>query len=68
MKLSGECTVVTPMGLSLGTHTNHGSLHVCLGYKTGLFSKEKAREFLDMYLEEVRNFPGETFSTNFPLC
>jgi hypothetical protein len=47
------------MGLSLGTHTNHGSLHICLGYKTGLFSKEKAQEFLDMYLEEVRCLPGD---------
>jgi len=47
--------VVTPMGLSLGTHTNHGSLHICLGYKTGLFSRGKAQEFLDMYLEEVRS-------------
>lgn len=59
--------VITPMGLSLGTHTNLGSLHVCLGYKTGLFSKEKAREFLDTYLEEVRRLPGETFSPNSPL-
>jgi len=48
--------VITPMGLSLGTHTNHGSLHVCLGYKTGLFSREKAQEFLDIYVEEVRSY------------
>jgi len=48
--------VVTPMGLSLGTHTNHGSLHVCLGYKTGLFSREKAQQFLGIYLEEVRSY------------
>lgn len=50
--------VVNPMGLSLGMHTNHGSLHICLGYKTGLFSQEKAQEFLDMYLGEVRRIPG----------
>ncbi len=53
--------VVTPMGLSITIHTNHGNLHVCLGYKTGLFSKEKAQEFLDMYLEEVRSLPGLVF-------
>lgn len=50
--------VVTPLGQSITIHTNHGSLHVCLGYKTGLFSKEKAQLFLDMYLEEVRSLPG----------
>ena len=50
--------VVTPLGQSITIHTNHGSLHVCLGYKTGLFSKEKAQQFLDMYLEEVRSLPG----------
>jgi hypothetical protein len=49
---------VTAMGQSITIHSNHGSLHVCLGYKTGLFSKEKAQQFLDMYLEEVRNLPG----------
>ena len=53
--------VITPMGLSITIHTNHGSLHVCLGYKTGLFSKEKAQQFLDMYLEELRSLPGHVF-------
>jgi NRPS condensation-like uncharacterized protein len=51
--------VITPMGLSMGAHTNHGSLHICLGYKTGLFSKEKAQQFLDMLLEELRRLFGE---------
>jgi len=53
--------VVTPMGQSITIHSNHGSLHVCLGYKTGLFSKEKAQQFLDMYLEEVRSLPSHVF-------
>jgi hypothetical protein len=52
---------VTAMGQSITIHSNHGSLHVCLGYKTGLFSKEKAQQFLDMYLEEVRSLPGHVF-------
>jgi NRPS condensation-like uncharacterized protein len=51
--------VITPMGLGIGVHTNHGSLHICLGYKTGLFSNGKAQEFLDMFLEEVRYCPNE---------
>ncbi len=51
--------VLTTMGLSIGAHTNHGSLHVCLGYKIGLFSKEKAQEFLNMFLEDVGHLPDE---------
>ncbi len=49
--------LVTPMGLSLGTYTYSGRLQVCLGYRTGLFSREKAQSFLDSYLEEIRNYP-----------
>jgi NRPS condensation-like uncharacterized protein len=50
--------VVNPLGQTITVHTNHGSLHVCLGYKTGLFSKDKAQQFLDMYLDEVRSLPS----------
>jgi NRPS condensation-like uncharacterized protein len=50
--------VINPMGIGITIHTNHDRLHVCLGYKTGLFSKEKAQQFLDMYLEEVRSLPS----------
>ncbi|MBM3157046.1 MAG: DUF1298 domain-containing protein, partial [Chloroflexi bacterium] len=53
--------VINPMELGITVHTNHGSLHVCLGYKTGRFSKEKAQQFLDMYLEEVRSLSGHLF-------
>lgn len=49
--------LVTPMGLSVGTYTYNGRLHVCLGYRTGLFSREKAQSFLNLYLEEIRNYP-----------
>ena len=49
--------VVTPMGLSLGTTTFRGSLHVCLSYRTAMFSKQKAQEFLDLYLQEIRDYP-----------
>jgi hypothetical protein len=45
------------MGLSVGTYTYNGRLHVCLGYRTGLFSREKAQSFLNLYLEEIRNYP-----------
>jgi hypothetical protein len=53
--------VVAPMGQTITIHSNHGSLHVCLGYKTGLLSKEGAQRFLDMYLEEVRSLPSHVF-------
>lgn len=49
--------LVTPMGLSLGTYTYNGRLQACLGYRTGLFSREKAQSFLDLYLKEIRNYP-----------
>ena len=49
--------VATPMGLALGTYTYSGRLHVCLGYKTGRFSREKAESFLNSYLDEIRNYP-----------
>ena len=49
--------VATPMGLALGTYTYSGRLQVCLGYRTGRFSREKAESFLTAYLDEIRNYP-----------
>lgn len=49
--------VVTSMGLSLGTYTYKGRLQVSLSYKTSIFTEENAQRFLDLYLEELRNYP-----------
>jgi NRPS condensation-like uncharacterized protein len=42
------------MSLCIGNYNSH--LNVCLSYKTSHFSKEKAQEFLDSYLEEIKNY------------
>jgi NRPS condensation-like uncharacterized protein len=48
---------VTPMGLCLGASTYNGRMCISLSYRTGMFSGEKAREFLDMYVDEIRSYP-----------
>ncbi len=42
------------MSLCIGNYNSH--LNICLSYKTSHFSKEKAEEFLDLYLEEIKNY------------
>jgi hypothetical protein len=49
--------VVTPQGLSIVVYTYYGRLQICLGYKTALFSREKAEAFLAQYMEELNSYP-----------
>ncbi len=65
----GDCRIVdvrlimpavTPMGLCLGASTYNGRMCISLSYRTGMFSGEKAREFLDMYIDEIRSYPLPT--------
>lgn len=51
--------VVNVMGMFLCASTYNGTLGVDLCYKTSAFSKEKAQEFLDLYLEEMDKFRDE---------
>jgi len=53
-----ECVVpaVTPMGMSICVNTYNENLNVCLIYRTSFFSDEKAQQFLDLYVEEIRNY------------
>jgi NRPS condensation-like uncharacterized protein len=44
------------MGMSLCISNYNNHLTICLSYKTSHFSKEKAEEFLDSYLEEIKNY------------
>jgi NRPS condensation-like uncharacterized protein len=44
------------MGMSLCIANYNSHLSICLSYKTSHFSKEKVEEFLDSYLEEIRNY------------
>lgn len=48
--------VVTPQGLSIVVYTYYGRLQVCLGYKAALFSREKAREFLAEFMDELNGY------------
>jgi NRPS condensation-like uncharacterized protein len=52
----GLAPVVTPMGLSLVAITYNDNLSISLTYRRALFSKEKAQQFFDLYLEEVKNY------------
>jgi NRPS condensation-like uncharacterized protein len=49
--------VVTPMGMGIYVGTYNKKLNVCLAYRTSSFSKEKAQRFLDLYVEEIKNYP-----------
>lgn len=51
--------VITAMGMFIVIITYNGSLGVDLCYKTSCFSKGKAQEFLDLYLEEIRGYDVE---------
>ncbi|UCG82216.1 MAG: hypothetical protein JSW38_08375, partial [Dehalococcoidia bacterium] len=53
----GLAPVVSPMGLSFAACIYNKNLAICLTYRPALFSREKARRFLDLYVEEVKNYP-----------
>lgn len=48
--------VFTVMGMNICIATFNHSLGIYIGYTTSRFSKEKAEEFLGLYLDEVRNY------------
>jgi hypothetical protein len=54
--VTGSAPVVTPMGLSIASGTYNRSLNFSLTYRPALFSEEKAQMFLDLYVEEIKNY------------
>jgi len=56
LNVTGSAPVVTPMGLSIAAGIYNMNLNFSLTYKPALFSEEKARMFLDLYVEELRNY------------
>jgi len=48
--------VLKIMGMYLSAGSYNNNLSIDLSYKTSRFSNEKAREFLDLYLEEIKNY------------
>ncbi len=57
VNVTGSAPVVTPMGLSISASIYTRSLNISLTYRSALFSEEKAQMFLDLYAEEIRNYP-----------
>jgi len=56
LNVNGSAPVVTPMGLSIAAGIYNRNLNFSLTYRHALFSEEKARMFLDLYVEELRNY------------
>jgi NRPS condensation-like uncharacterized protein len=56
LNVSGSAPVVTPMGVSIAICTYDRNLNLSLTYRPALLSKEKAKMFLDLYVEEIRNY------------
>jgi NRPS condensation-like uncharacterized protein len=56
LNVTGSAPVVTPMGLSIASGTYNRNLNFSLTYRPALFSKEKAKMFLDLYVEEIKNY------------
>lgn len=56
VNLTGSPPVVTPWRLSLGVSTYNRTMNVSLTYRPSMFSREKAQEFLCLYIEEVMNY------------
>jgi NRPS condensation-like uncharacterized protein len=54
--LSGLAPVVTPMGVSVVACTYGQNLNLCLTYRPALLSEERAKTFLDLYIEEIMNY------------
>lgn len=48
--------VVRPMSLMLGTLTYNNILNLCAGYSDAVFTREDAKQFLELYLEEIRDY------------
>ena len=56
LNVTGSAPVVTPMGLSIAAGTYNRNLNLSLTYRPALFSEEKARMFLDLYVDEIENY------------
>ncbi len=54
--VTGSAPVVTPMGLSIAAGIYNKNLNFSLTYRPALFSEEKAKMFLDLYVEEIKNY------------
>ena len=58
LNVTGSAPTVTPMGLGIASGTYNRNLNLSLSYRAALFSEEKARTFLDLYVDEIKNVQG----------
>jgi len=56
ISVTGSAPVVTPMGLSICAGIYNRNLSISVTYRPALFSKEKAKSFLELYIEEIQNY------------
>jgi hypothetical protein len=56
VNVTGSAPVVTPMGLSLAAGIYNRNLNFSLTYRPALFSEEKAKQFLNLYVEEIKHY------------
>jgi NRPS condensation-like uncharacterized protein len=56
INVTGSAPVVTPMGLSIAAGIYNKNLNLSLTYRPALFSEEKAKVFLDLYIEEIKQY------------
>jgi NRPS condensation-like uncharacterized protein len=56
LNVTGSAPVVTPMGLGIASGTYNRNLNFSLTYRTALFSEEKAKMFLDLYVAEIKDY------------
>jgi len=56
VNVTGSAPVVSPMGLSLAAGIYSKDLNFSLTYRPALFSEEKAKQFLDLYIEEIVHY------------
>ena len=57
VNITGSTAVVTPMGFSIVLGIYNKNLTISVAYRPALFSKEKMQMFLDLYVEEIKNYP-----------
>jgi NRPS condensation-like uncharacterized protein len=54
--ITGSAPVVSPMGLSIACGIYNRNLNFSLSYKRAFFSQEEAENFLDLYVDEIKNY------------
>lgn len=56
VNVTGSTGVVTPMGFSMCMGIYNKNLSISVAYRPALFSREKIQMFLDLYVEEIKNY------------